>query len=208
MLTGDHLRRRTECNDPADWRKCLENDNSLTPGLRESYPRTLAGFERFCWQRKTGAAPGGETWAAARPTVGLARDYVELQRLELAPGTNRSRLQLEPVKLRAGAGWHGIGDGVERGRGREVGEDEGVNSSERICLAQQPVVAARHRRPFQHDAVGASGAQRGEAKGGVEVGRVRAGEKLGEVARAVVIGIGIGISARQVAEELDRKSVV
>jgi hypothetical protein len=82
MLTGDHLQRRTECNDPADWRKCLANDNSLTPGLRESYQRTLAGFERFCWQRKRSAALGGETWAAARPTVGLAREYVELQRLE------------------------------------------------------------------------------------------------------------------------------
>src|ERR1035441_1576170 len=134
MLTGDHLHRRTECNDPADWRKCLENDNSLTPGLRESYERTLAGFERFCWQRKTGAAPGGETWAAARPGVGLARVYVELQRQERASGPNRSRLQFKPVKLRAGAGRHGIGHDVERGRGREVGADQGGDSIERICL--------------------------------------------------------------------------
>ena len=86
MLTEDHLHRGTAGNDPADWRKWLENDNSLTPGLRESYQRTLAGFERFCLKHGAGAAPGGETCPAARPTVGLAREYVELQRLERGPG--------------------------------------------------------------------------------------------------------------------------
>ena len=86
MLTEDHLHRGTESNDPADWRKWLENDSSLTPGLRESYQQTLEGFRQFCLKRAGGDQPGGGSGAGARPTVALARAYVELQGLERAPG--------------------------------------------------------------------------------------------------------------------------
>jgi integron integrase len=71
-------------NDPAkdgsphgmffsDWGRKLHADDSLTPGLRASYRRTLVAFLHFCQQRKSG------------PTVALARDYVELARLEHTP---------------------------------------------------------------------------------------------------------------------------
>jgi hypothetical protein len=60
------------------WRQWLEADALLSPGLRESYRQTLEGFERFCRQRASGTE--------ARPTVALAREHVELQRLERAPG--------------------------------------------------------------------------------------------------------------------------
>jgi hypothetical protein len=46
----------------------------LTPGLRECYRRVLSGFLEFCRQRR------------ADSSVALARDYVELARLEQAPG--------------------------------------------------------------------------------------------------------------------------
>ena len=58
----------------------------LTPGLRESYRRTLDGFEEFCRKRGVSGSSGNGAPAAARATVGLAREYVELQRLERAPG--------------------------------------------------------------------------------------------------------------------------
>jgi len=60
-----------------DWVSKLNTDDSLTPGLRESYRRMLAGFLGFCRQR--GAGPG----------VALAREYVELARLEHAPSAAR-----------------------------------------------------------------------------------------------------------------------
>lgn len=56
-----------------DWTRCLHNDDSLTPGLREVYRRALAGFLQFCQQRRSA------------PSVALARDYVELSQLEHAP---------------------------------------------------------------------------------------------------------------------------
>src|SRR5688572_9519568 len=56
-----------------DWSSKLRADESLTPGLREMYRRTLSGFLQFCQQRQAG------------PSVALARDYVELARLERAP---------------------------------------------------------------------------------------------------------------------------
>jgi integron integrase len=86
MLTGDHTDGATGPSSPADWRNWLGNDSLLTPGLRESYRRTLEGFEEFCRKRGVSGSSGGGAPAAARATVGLAREYVELQRLERAPG--------------------------------------------------------------------------------------------------------------------------
>ena len=56
-----------------DWASKLHADDSLTPGLREMYRRTVAGFLQFCQQRQ------------AAPSLALAREYVELARLERAP---------------------------------------------------------------------------------------------------------------------------
>jgi hypothetical protein len=47
-----------------DWAGALRADDSLSPGLRESYRRTLVDFLKFCQQRRAGA------------TVAVARDYV------------------------------------------------------------------------------------------------------------------------------------
>ena len=73
------------------WRQWLAADDLLSPGLREGYRRTLEGFEGFCLKRAAGQAPAAGGGAAARPTVGLAREYVELQRLERAKGNNEHR---------------------------------------------------------------------------------------------------------------------
>lgn len=87
MLSGNQIGPRAGLDEAADWRNWLANDPRLTPGLRESYRGTLAGFEQFCRQsaEPAGRASGG-TRAAAQPTAALAREYVELQRLERAPG--------------------------------------------------------------------------------------------------------------------------
>ena len=37
-----------EAGTLADWRLWLEADDLVSPGLRESYRRTLEEFERFC----------------------------------------------------------------------------------------------------------------------------------------------------------------
>jgi hypothetical protein len=66
----------------ADWRQWLGGDELLSPGLREGYRRTLEGFEQFCRQRAAGQALRDGTGAPAWPTLALAREYVELQRLE------------------------------------------------------------------------------------------------------------------------------
>jgi integron integrase len=63
----------------ADWPARLSADDSLTPGLRESYRQTLKGFVEFCRQRATATS------------VAQAREYVELERLARAP--SRGRLQ-------------------------------------------------------------------------------------------------------------------
>ena len=42
------MSRGTGLSESATWRNWLTNDPMLTPGLRESYQRTLAGFEQFC----------------------------------------------------------------------------------------------------------------------------------------------------------------
>ena len=47
-----------------DWSGALRADDSLSPGLRESYRRTLVDFLKFCQQRVAGA------------TVVLAREGV------------------------------------------------------------------------------------------------------------------------------------
>jgi integron integrase len=86
MLSGNQISRGTGRSEAADWRDWLANDPRLTPGLRESYRRTLTEFDQFCLQRRASRNAGGGTRAAAQPTVALAREYVELQRLERAPG--------------------------------------------------------------------------------------------------------------------------
>jgi len=86
MLNGTHQENVTEPGPLADWRQWLEADGLLSPGLRESYGRTLAGFEEFCRKRAGMQVPRAGAEGLARPSVGLAREYVELQRLERAPG--------------------------------------------------------------------------------------------------------------------------
>jgi hypothetical protein len=86
MLSGNQIGRGTGRSEAADWRNWLDRDHLLTVGLREGYRRTLAGFEQFCLQHAASRNAGGGTRAAAEPTVALAREYVELQRLERAPG--------------------------------------------------------------------------------------------------------------------------
>src|SRR5262245_35853662 len=56
-----------------DWASKLHADDSLTPGLRSVYRLILERFLQFCQQRQ------------AAPSVVLAREYVELARLERAP---------------------------------------------------------------------------------------------------------------------------
>ena len=60
-----------------EWPAALRADASLTAGLRESYRLTLQRFGQFCRERGAGA------------TVALAREYVELARLEQAPRPGR-----------------------------------------------------------------------------------------------------------------------
>ena len=82
MLNTTRKDSPAEANPLTDWRPWLEAEALLSPGLRESYRRTVEGFEQFC-RKRAGAGGAG---AAGRLTVGLAREYVELQRLERAPG--------------------------------------------------------------------------------------------------------------------------
>jgi hypothetical protein len=86
MLTGGHTDGATGLSSHADWRNWLGNDSLLTPGLRESYRRTLEGFEEFCCKRWVSGSSCGGAPAAARATVSLAREYVELLHLERPPG--------------------------------------------------------------------------------------------------------------------------
>jgi len=81
MLTGDETGAGNRHGAEAGWRSWLAAETSLSPGLQESYRRTLEGFDAFCRQRATRA--GGPVGL----TVALAREYVELQRLERAPGS-------------------------------------------------------------------------------------------------------------------------
>ena len=71
------------------WQAALAVDASLSPGLRESYRRALEGFERFCQKRSgrpDGRVAGDGSGAGRRARIALAREYVELQRLERVPG--------------------------------------------------------------------------------------------------------------------------
>jgi hypothetical protein len=52
MLSGNQNDRGTGRSQTADWWDWLGNDPRLTPGLRESCRRTLAGFEPFCLRRR------------------------------------------------------------------------------------------------------------------------------------------------------------
>ena len=80
MLTGNQADPPTGPSQAVDWRQGLAQDWSLSPSVRESYRRTLEGFEQFCLKRAGGAG------APIRPTVALAREFVELRRLEWLPG--------------------------------------------------------------------------------------------------------------------------
>jgi hypothetical protein len=75
-----------EAGSFAEWRQGLEADELLSPGLRESFRRVPEGFEQFCLKRAAAPARTAGVEADAPPTVRLAREYVELQRLERAPG--------------------------------------------------------------------------------------------------------------------------
>jgi len=87
MLSGNQISRGTGRSEAADWRNWLESDHLLTPSLRESYRRTLESFDQFCVKRGARGTSAGGACAAGRRTVALARVYVELQRLERAPGS-------------------------------------------------------------------------------------------------------------------------
>ena len=87
MLPGDPKTGGASPSLLADWRRWLEKDGTPSPPVCASSTNwTLAGFEDFCLKRAAVASSGGRTAAVARPTVGLAREYVEVQRLERAPG--------------------------------------------------------------------------------------------------------------------------
>jgi hypothetical protein len=70
MHTGNQISRGTGRSERADWRNWLENDPSLIQGLRESYQRTLAGFEQFCRKRGACEPSGGGVGGAVRPIAG------------------------------------------------------------------------------------------------------------------------------------------
>ena len=80
MLTENQADQHSGRSQTADWRHWLSKDSSLSPGLRESYRRTLEGFDQFCVKR------GGGVGTSGGATVALAREFVELQRLEWGPG--------------------------------------------------------------------------------------------------------------------------
>ncbi len=104
-----------------EWAAALRHDGSLTGGLRESYRQTVGRFLQFCGQRRAGA------------TVALAREYVELARLERAPSPARvqewkdalnwcfrrgreataSALQGVPPLARSDLGGRGVGTGAD-----------------------------------------------------------------------------------------------
>ena len=86
MLNMAHNDHPADADPLADWPGWLEADGLLSPGLRESYRRTIEGFEQFCRKRAEGRGTPSTPAAPARVTVELAREYMELQRLERAPG--------------------------------------------------------------------------------------------------------------------------
>ena len=54
MLNMAHNDHPADADPLADWPGWLEADGLLSPGLRESYRRTLEGFEQFCRKRAEG----------------------------------------------------------------------------------------------------------------------------------------------------------
>jgi hypothetical protein len=60
-----------------DWTTRLARDSALAPAVRAAYRQTLERFLRHCSEQ------------AQRPTVSLARQFVELARLEQSPGPMR-----------------------------------------------------------------------------------------------------------------------
>ena len=66
MLNTAHSDSPADADALADWPGWLEADGLLSPGLRESYRRTLEGFEQFCRKRAQGqGAPGTPAAAGA-----------------------------------------------------------------------------------------------------------------------------------------------
>lgn len=59
------------------WSPALAADDSLSEGLREAYRQTLSRFLKFAAQRRAG------------PSVAVAREFVELARLEQSPSPAR-----------------------------------------------------------------------------------------------------------------------
>ena len=96
-----------------DWPDALRADASLTPGLREGYRRVLLGFLEFCRRRQAGSS------------VALARDYVELARLEQAPAP--ARLQM----WKDGLNWY-----FRRGRAASSAALQGVPPLARLDLGR------------------------------------------------------------------------
>lgn len=77
------------------WPAALAADDSLAPGLRESYRWVISQFLQFCAPRQTGVSVAG------------AREFVELKRLELSPSPARLREWQEGLNwfFRRGRGW-------------------------------------------------------------------------------------------------------
>jgi integron integrase len=76
MSSGSTLRGEAEFSFPS-WAPALAADESLSPGLREAYRQAVGQFLRFCAGRRVG------------PSVRLAREFVELWRLEQGPSPAR-----------------------------------------------------------------------------------------------------------------------
>jgi hypothetical protein len=102
MSSSSTLRGEAEFSFPS-WAPALAADESLSPGLREAYRQAVGQFLRFCAGRRVG------------PSVVLAREFVELWRLEERLRAHRERLRRLYAEDRA-KGLPGVWlpEGVER----------------------------------------------------------------------------------------------
>ena len=97
------------------------------PGLAGELPADAGWFfEQFCRKRAGAQAPSAGAGASASPSVGLAREYVELQRLERAPG---------PAQLQE---WQDALNWLFRWRGQRSGALTGVPPLGRADLGRTP----------------------------------------------------------------------